>query len=130
MAATGKIAASAVSATNEVNLGLANFNIDFSLITVERQGNIETFATCYPAVGLENAEQDPMHRTARRLGALFESILPSNKTLAEAYGRRASEIAGVGKSNRQVHYSTPDGRARLSDAFYGEQRTLWHGELT
>ena len=59
-----------------------------------------------------NAEQGPVHRTARRLGALFESIIPSIKTLAEAYGRRASEIAGAGKSNRKVYHPNPTSNIR------------------
>ena len=69
---------------------------------------------------VENAEQGPLHRTARRLGALFESVLPSVKTLAEAYGRRASEIAGAGKLNRQVHDSKRIGKAMPFDDFHGE----------
>ena len=102
MAAISKIAASAVSATNEVNLGLAHFNIDFSLVKVEAPVEYRGLRNALSRRRIENAEQGPVHRTARRLGALFESILPSIKTLAEAYGRRASEIAGAGESNRKV----------------------------
>ncbi|KAL8793911.1 MAG: hypothetical protein Q9195_003530 [Heterodermia aff. obscurata] len=101
MAAIGKIAASAVSATNEVNLGLANFNIDFALVKFEAPVEYRGLRNALSRRRVENAEQGPLHRTARKLGALFELILPPIKTLAEMYGRRASEIAGAGNLNRQ-----------------------------
>ena len=124
MATIGKIAASAVSANSEVNLGLANFNIDFSLIKVEAPMEYRGLRNALSRRRVENAEQGPLHRTARRLGALFDSILPSIKTLAEAYGRRASEIAGADKSNRKVYNLDPLGKARLLIHFHGGKRTL------
>jgi len=39
-----------------------------------------------------NAEDGPLHRTARKLGALFEQILPSTPNLIRAYGKRATAI--------------------------------------
>jgi hypothetical protein len=39
------------------------------------------------------AESGSTHVTARRLGALFENILPKTPKLVEAYGLRSSEIA-------------------------------------
>ena len=102
MAAINKVAASLVSATNENTFGLANFNIDFSLIKVEAPVQYQGLRSALSRRRVENAEQGPQHRTARRLGALFEQILPPIKTLAEAYGRRASEIAGSAKLHGQV----------------------------
>ena len=69
MAAISKIAASAVSATNEVNLGLANFNIDFSLVKIEAPVEYRGLRNALSRRRVENAEQGPVHRTARRLGA-------------------------------------------------------------
>ena len=45
------------------------------------------------------AEDGAAHRTARRLGALFESIIPNTPTLFQAYGRRVSEISSISKVN-------------------------------
>lgn len=124
MAAIGKVAASAVSATNEVNLGLATFNIDFSLVKVEAPVEYRGLRNALSRRRVENAEQGPLHRTARRLGALFESILPPIQTLAEAYGRRASDIAATGKLNRQVRDSIFQRQPRLLHGFHGQQRII------
>lgn len=51
---------------------------------------------------MENAEDGPLHRTARKLGALFEQILPPIKTLIKAYGVRVSEISSVCKIDQTV----------------------------
>ena len=42
---------------------------------------------------LEAAESGSSHITARKLGALFEQIIPDTPRLFEAYGTRASAIA-------------------------------------
>ena len=102
MTAIGKFAASVVSATNENTVGLANFNIDFSLVKIEAPVEYQGLRSALSSRRVENAEQGQLHRTARRLGALFEQILPPIKTLAEAYGRRASEIATSERPNHKV----------------------------
>lgn len=105
MAAVSKVAASLVSATNENNFGLANFNVDFSLIKVEAPKEYQGLRSALSRRRIENAEQGPQHRIARRLGGIFEQILPPIKTLAEAYGRRASDIADSAKVHGQVSSS-------------------------
>lgn len=40
-----------------------------------------------------------MHKTARRLGALFESELPPMEDLLRAYGTRVSEISAIPSVN-------------------------------
>ena len=40
-----------------------------------------------------DAEEGELHRTTRKLGALFEIILPATPALFRAYGRRVSEIS-------------------------------------
>ena len=39
-----------------------------------------------------NAEEGPLHKTLRKLGALFEQVIPSTPRLIKAYGLRSSEI--------------------------------------
>lgn len=114
MAAIGKFAASVVSATNENTIGLANFNIDFSLVKIEAPVEYQGLRSALSTRRIENAEQGQVHRTARRLGALFEQILPPIKTLAEAYDRRASEIAALEKTSHKV---STNHRGGFADAF-------------
>ena len=102
MAAISKITAAALAATNENSFALANLNIDFSLVKIEAPVEYQGLRSALSTRCIENAEQGHLHRIARKLGALFEQILPSIKVLAEAYGRRASEIASSDKINRKV----------------------------
>ncbi|KAL8979164.1 MAG: hypothetical protein Q9205_005436 [Flavoplaca limonia] len=103
MSAIGRVTASALAATNENTFGLANFNIDFSLVKVEAPIEYGGLRSALSRHRVENAEQGPQHRTARRLGALFEQILPPIKKLAEAYGRRSSQIAETEKRKSPVN---------------------------
>jgi hypothetical protein len=92
MSAIAQIANSLVSGTNQNTLALANINLDFSLIRVSPPKEYEGLATALSRHRRENAEEGQLHRTARRLGALFEPIIPPIPELTEAYGRRVSEI--------------------------------------
>ena len=53
-----------------------------------------------------NAESGTPHRTARRLGALFEHLIPSTPNLIIAYGKRVSHIIktpGVNPQGSPIH---------------------------
>ena len=102
MAAINKFAASAVSAVNENTVALANFNVDFSLIKIDAPIEYHGLRSVLSRRRTENAEQGQIHRTARRLGALFEQLLPPIQKLAEVYGRRVSEIAESDEMRKQV----------------------------
>ena len=47
----------------------------------------------------KTAEEGSLHRTARRLGALFEGIIPSTPALIKSYGERVSEISASPQAN-------------------------------
>lgn len=47
----------------------------------------------------ETAEEGSLHRTARRLGALFDGIIPSTPALIKSYGKRVSEISASPQVN-------------------------------
>ncbi|KAK6853992.1 hypothetical protein PG995_010804 [Apiospora arundinis] len=49
----------------------------------------------------ETAEDGPLHITARKLGALFQSAWPKVPSLIQAYGLRSSEIANLPEVNPQ-----------------------------
>lgn len=84
-----------ISAVNQNSIGLANFNIDFSLVKFTPSQEYSGLGTALSLRRRENAEDGPLHQTARRLGLLFEQIVPPIPDLLKSYGIRASEIAGA-----------------------------------
>lgn len=85
--------ASAISAKNENNISLVHSSVDFALVRVEVPKEFEGLGKALSQHRRKNAESGPQHRTARRLGALFELVIPNIEVLAAAYGERVSEIA-------------------------------------
>lgn len=86
---------SIVSGTVENTLALAHLNFDFTLVKVEVPQEYQGLRNALSKRRVENAEEGPLHRTARKLGALIEQILPPIKTLIKAYGIRVSEISSL-----------------------------------
>lgn len=103
MASISQISGSLVAAQNQNTLALANFNIDFSLIKVSASEEYQVLGTTLSQRRRENAEEGPLHRTARKLGALFEEVIPQISELSSAYGKRVTEI--VEHSNSKVNVS-------------------------
>lgn len=93
MSAIGKIQAAWAAASNETTLALANFNFDFSLVKVEAPLEFKELGAALSTKRRSAAEHGTSHMTARKLGSLFEQVLPSTPRLFRAYGLRASEIA-------------------------------------
>ncbi|KAI8945296.1 hypothetical protein F4801DRAFT_584572 [Xylaria longipes] len=94
-----KIAASVVSLTHETNIGLIHFNFDFALKKVEAPHEFQGLGRELSQERIKTAEDDAVHITARKLGALFRQCLPSTPHLIKAYGTRASVIASNPKVN-------------------------------
>jgi hypothetical protein len=93
MASVAQFSGSLVSAQNQNTLALANFNFDFSLVTLLVPEEYQELGTALSQRRRENAEEGPLHRTARKLGALFEQVIPPISELTEVYGKRVSEVA-------------------------------------
>lgn len=93
MASISKMITSAAQFSLEVAPALANFNFDFSLYKVEPPKEFEGVGSALSNIRREEAETGMHHVTARKLGALFEGLLPSTPRLTRAYGKRASEIS-------------------------------------
>ena len=74
-------------------MGLANVNVDFSLLKLEAPAEYKDLGAALSIRRRFAAESGNTHITARKLGSLFEQILPSTPSLIKAYGLRASEIA-------------------------------------
>lgn len=93
MNAVSKIQASLASATQETTVALANLNFDFSLFKVEAPPTYKPLGAALSLQRRSAAENGMPHVIARRLGSLFETLLPSTPSLVNAYGARASEIS-------------------------------------
>ena len=93
MSNIGRIVSSIFSGSNENNLSLATLNFDFSLIRIEAPEEFKPLGSALAKSRRHDAEEGKSHRTARRLGALFEEVLPTSfPKLVDAFGRRVSEI--------------------------------------
>ncbi|KAK5652311.1 hypothetical protein OQA88_10661 [Cercophora sp. LCS_1] len=90
--ALNSLSTSLVAATNENSLALASMKMDISLIKVEVPAEYKALDSALTSKRRDTAEQGPAHKTARRLGILFQDVLPSTPELLRAYGRRSSEI--------------------------------------
>ncbi|KAJ4854424.1 uncharacterized protein T069G_11403 [Trichoderma breve] len=92
--------------TNELTLAAAKLNFDFTLIKVEAPKEYSGVNDSLSEARRENAENGALHRTARKLGALFDGIPPSAGHLLAAYGKRVSEIcqkAKISPQDRERH---------------------------
>ena len=89
----GKLTASAASGTVEIAPALANFNFDFALYRIEAPKEFEGVGAALSTFRRQEAESGMSHITARKLGALFQQLLPPVPELIKAYGQRASEIS-------------------------------------
>ena len=89
----GKIQASLASGTQETTIALAALNFDFSLFKTAPPQELVPLGAALNSRRREMAEDGDIHSTARKLRAMFESMLPSAPHLFRAYGLRASEIA-------------------------------------
>ena len=92
MSSIGKFVVSALSGTQETQISLASFHIDFSMIKVAAPDEYKPIGQHLSKKRKCSAEDGSFHRTARQLGALFEGALPEVPHLIRAYGLRASEI--------------------------------------
>ena len=88
-----RITAAAAAAYNENQISLINLNFDFTLMKLEAPKEFGGLGSIMSLKRKTNAESGAFHRTARKLGALFQGTLPEIRELTKAYGIRASEIA-------------------------------------
>lgn len=93
MASIGRFAFAGVSTAVEVTNALASINVDFSLVKIDPPQEFRDVGQILAPKRRDTAEDGTLHITARRLGAIFESILPQTPQLIKSYGLRASEIA-------------------------------------
>jgi hypothetical protein len=106
---------------NENAVSLANLNIDFTLIKLEAPPEFLGVGKTISHNRKKSAEDGSVHKTARKLGALFASKMPSTPELYRAYGKRVSEISQSAKANPQ-----PTAKDGLFASYIGADSTsLW-----
>ena len=94
------------NAVLEITPALANIHFDFSLYKVDAPKEFKDVGDSLSVIRRERAEEGQPHKTARKLGALFESRLPATPELFSAYGVRASDIsqaASIGAEDRRSY---------------------------
>ena len=101
MTSIAKIAGSVLSATNDNTLALGSLKFDFSLIKYEAPVEFSGLGAALSSRRRTDAEDGLHHKTARRLAALFEQLVPSTPKLITAYGLRSSEIIQMPGVNPQ-----------------------------
>ncbi|KAK7425327.1 hypothetical protein QQZ08_008224 [Neonectria magnoliae] len=92
MANLGNISASLISAKNENTAALVNINLDVSLYRCDPPAEFLPVGSALAAWRKTEAEDGEIHKTACRLGFLFNELVPETPNLIRCYGTRASEI--------------------------------------
>lgn len=129
-----KLIASTISIPNELSLAAANFNLDFTLVKLEAPIEFGAVQDSLSPFRRKEAEGGGLHRTARKLGALFQGIVSPSPALLSAYGTRVSQIADKQKiepSERAKHgifsyISGSDASSVWAAATSGENAILVH----
>lgn len=119
MASFGRLAISGITGSSENTVALANFNVDFSLLKIVPPQEFMDVGNCLSAFRRQNAEEGHIHQTARKLGAIFEPILPSTPLLLKSYGIRASEIA------QMTAVSTPQAQGMFAKQSGIDAASIW-----
>ncbi|KAK7409382.1 hypothetical protein QQX98_008444 [Neonectria punicea] len=92
MANLGNISASLISAKNENTAALVNINLDVSLYRCDPPAEFLPVGSALATWRKTEAEDGELHKTACRLGFLFNELVPETPNLIRCYGTRASEI--------------------------------------
>lgn len=131
-----KLNAAWASAHNENTLALIQLNFDFSLFKIEAPYEYQPLGAALSKHRRTIAEDGRQHVTARKLGALFQHILPSEGTpeVFKAYGRRVSEISaseavnpkGTGSDGGFAPYVGADGTSIWAAATSGQEAIAVH----
>src|SRR3569833_1275986 len=121
MTSIGRIAFTGISTARESTQALANINFDFSIVKVEPPQEFHDLGKHLTQARRETAEDGTLHTTARRLGAIFEAVLPPSPELIRCYGLRASEIA------RDSTVESAKGLCSFSRQACFEWASIWDG---
>ncbi|PQE09762.1 hypothetical protein CJF32_00011256 [Rutstroemia sp. NJR-2017a WRK4] len=118
----GRITGALGTVHNENTASLATLNFDFTLVKLEAPAEYTGLGQAISKSRKTNAEEGSLHKTARRLGALFKDLLPVTEDLFKAYGTRVSEIA----SKSAINPAGTSHGAGIFASYYGADSTsIW-----
>lgn len=116
-----RLTASLASVSNELTVAAAALNFDFSLVKIDAPEEFKLVGGTLSAQRRSDAEGGKTHVTARKLGALFDRMIPPIPNLIKAYGHRASVVSSTPAANPQA--SSRDGAFAAQVGADGT--TLW-----
>ena len=125
MFSVGKWTNSFFNGSNETTFALANLNFDFALMKFEAPKEFQEVGRHLSKRRKTEAEDGSLHQTARRLGALFEDVVPRTPELIKAYGVRASEIAKDIELNPQIVPQTTREYGPFTEYIGADATSLW-----
>ncbi|KAI1382823.1 uncharacterized protein F4822DRAFT_435199 [Hypoxylon trugodes] len=105
MASFGQLINAFLKASQETAVGFANHNFDFAIVKYGAPHKHLGLSDALSKRLKDYAEDGPLHITARKLGALFQCVIPDVPSLVQAYGSRASEIAELPEVNPKASAS-------------------------
>ncbi|KAM0326760.1 hypothetical protein ACHAQA_006634 [Verticillium albo-atrum] len=134
MASISKFNAAIATIPQELTVAAANFNLDFSLMKVEAPAEFQGLGQALSAQRRAEAEEGQAHVTARKLGALFEALVPPTPHLFAKYGERVSAISRKATAEMQQHPNAgifarragPDGTSIWAAATSGDSALAIH----
>ena len=121
MASLGRFTNALGVAHNENTLALMNINFDFSLCRVDAPIEFQALGNNISDRRRREGELGSQHRTARRLGALFEGVLPPIPKFSRAYGLRVSEVSHCQRQNPKGNA----GGGPFADHMGADGTTIW-----
>jgi hypothetical protein len=117
----GSFKAAVVSGISEATAALVNFNLDFSLFEAPKE--FSPVGDALSSIRRGSAESGVVHTTPRKLGTLFDPLLPDTPQLIKAYGSRASEIEIKSKiENRNTNYGVSESQVASMQRASGLRR--------
>lgn len=118
----GRITTAIASVHNENTAALATLNFDFTLVKLEAPAEYNGLGATISRRRKVDAEEGAVHKTARRLGALFGEILPHTDELFRAYGTRVSEISSLTYINPR---GTENGGGVFASYIGADATSIW-----
>ncbi|KAL7945338.1 hypothetical protein V8C42DRAFT_322840 [Trichoderma barbatum] len=134
MASLSKLTNAFLSASQETTFTLANLNFNFALIKYDAPEEYRALGESLSSHRRKAAEDGAIHIAARKLTALFQSVIPPVPKLIQAYGLRVSEIAklptvnpkGTLKQGIFADHVGADGTSIWASATSGSEAVTMH----
>ncbi|CRK25823.1 hypothetical protein BN1723_013709 [Verticillium longisporum] len=101
MTSIGKISFSGASFTSENTVALLHLNVDVCFWRCDPSPEFVPVGSALTVKRRVEAESRSIHRTACKLGFLFNEVIPDTPNLVKAYGKRVSEILALPKVKPQ-----------------------------